>query len=80
MPLAAMSVMIFTASCSKETIEGSYSRDDTVVVEDKDTTKPGTSHGGNSDSGAEAGPGDNKVDKPNVDGWEDGDSTDITVS
>ena len=80
MPLAAMLVMIFTVSCSKETIEGSYSRDDSVVVEDKDTTKPGTMPGGNVKPGADVDSGDGMVNDPDVDGWGDGDSSDIIVS
>ncbi len=73
MPLAAMLVMIFTVSCSKETI-------DSVVVEDKDTTKPGTLPGGNVKPGADVDSGDGMVNDPDVDGWGDGDSSDIIVS
>ncbi len=78
MPLAAILAMIFTVSCSKEYIEGSYSREDSAVVEDKDSTA--TSHGGNAGSGTDINSGDGMVDDPVVDGWDDGDSVDMIVS
>lgn len=72
--------MIITASCSKETIEGSYSRDDSVVVEEKDTIRPDTPHGGNNGTGADIDSGDGMVNDPTIDGWGDGDSSDMIVS
>lgn len=80
MLFAAMSVMTITASCSKETIEGSYSRDDSVLVEEKDTTAPDTPHGENTGPGADIGSGDGMVNDPTIDGWGDGDTSDIIVS
>ena len=79
MPFAAILSIALTASCSKDILEGNYSRDSYVVVDEKDSTD--IPYGGGLQPGADINSGDGMIDnKPVVDGWDDSDAVDMIVS